>query len=664
MTNKVSNVGDENDRITSDLSHNGHCPPTENPEPQVSQGQEYEARSPQMLDTETAKAESPSVTAALETLLGGLTPPASSAEAPSVDAGSDAQDVPRKLQEKEEDTKLSNGLREKIVATKPDDTIIEPTFSEVLNTQAPDLDIQAEAFNVDHEPTNPQEAEFDLDSSPIQSSSEDDSDSDDSSSSGDSEGEDDYKLLDPEEQARILMEGDGGSDDEGGGKGAKGSGGQLRTKNEVPEEVIPKPDVTITPEMRTEELGEVEAIVENILLIKAKTSGEYRVLESGSVLCLADRSVIGVVSETLGRVQQPLYSVRFTNADEIAKAGLEPRTKVFYSEQHSTYVFTQALKAYKGSDASNLHDEEVGDEEMEFSDDEAEAEHKRRIKQKKMGKRGGRLQQSSGSTRGGHPLQQQQTAYDPMVGLSYDDEDDGPYKPLSRPAGFADTVGRSEAPQEGAGYAGRDHRGNKEDDPSQHQSREPYGRGRGRGDRGRGRGDRGRSNDRGRGRGGFQDRRNDGYSQPAHEQRHNGYSQAPQGSPMPPHSPPNNYNYYNHAAQDQYSPQQPHSPAGYPVPPFQQQQAFMPQHQYQHPQQYAPVAPPQQGWPNMAPSPTMPAGAYINPAFFGNQQQQSSGQQWAQGPQQHRDPAAESAFHEAQERLNILKNLSGNRGSM
>ncbi|KUJ16953.1 uncharacterized protein LY89DRAFT_556107, partial [Mollisia scopiformis] len=86
--------------------------------------------------------------------------------------------------------------------------------------------------------------------------------------------------------------------------------------NEVPEVVVPKPDVTITPEMRIEELGSVEAIVENILLIKAKTSGEYRVLESGSVLCLEDRSVFGVVAETLGRVQQPLYSVMFTNPTE------------------------------------------------------------------------------------------------------------------------------------------------------------------------------------------------------------------------------------------------------------------------------------------------------------------------------------------------------------
>jgi len=399
------------------------------------------------------------------------------------------------------------------------------------------------------------------------------------------------------------MEGDGGSDDEGGNK-AKGAAAQLRTKNEMPEVVVPKPDVTITEEMPIEELGAVEAIVENVLLIKAKTSGEYRVLESASVLCLANRSVIGVVSETLGRVQQPLYSVLFTNAGEIAEAKLEVGTKVFYSEQHSTYVFTQALKAYKGSDASNLHDEEVGDEEMEFSDDEAEMEHKRRVKQAKRG-RGGKTQQNGGSGRGGHPLQQQQT-HDVSKGLNYDDaDDDGPYKPLARPIGYADSVGRTEPPEEGAYQGGPN--GN-----THNQNRDNF-RGRGRGDRGRGRGDRGR------GRGGFQDRRggSSGHSLP-HGQPN--YPQPPpnpspgqnftppfqpqlRGFPQPAQPSPGMASTgYNMA----YSPHQPQLPT-WPQ--------FPPQPPYQQPFQNMPNM-----WPNMPPQAPLQSGAFINPAFFGNPQ--------------------------------------------
>jgi H/ACA ribonucleoprotein complex non-core subunit NAF1 len=464
--------------------------------------------------------------------------------------------------------------------------------------------------------------EWEIDSSPIETSSDDSSSDDSSSENSDEDGDNAYKLLSPEEQARILMEGDGGSEDEGGNKNTKGSGGQLRTKNEVPEEIIPKPDVTITPEMKIQELGAVEAIVENILLIKANISGEYRVLESSSVLCLEDRNVIGAVSETLGRVQQPLYSVRFTNAGEITEAGLAIGTKVFYSEQHSTYVFTQSLKAYKGSDASNLHDEEVGDEEIEFSDDEAEAEHKKRLKQRRIEKRGGKMQQNGGSNRTGHPLQQQITPTEQSPGLNYDEaDDDGPYKRLARPTGYGNAMGRNEAQQE-SGHSGerdRSNYSNRGDRVGDH-------RGRGRGDRGRSRGDRGRGGgERGRGRGGYANdgykRDNNrhpnpsGYSLPPSDRPQSQYTnpppsttghfpqlplQSPQGTGFPqwPHAPPSTS--YRPPQQAEYSPHQPQMWPQFPPPPLNFQQ------------------PPdmQNSWQNM-PSPfNLPSGAFINPAFF------------------------------------------------
>ncbi|KAF2088576.1 hypothetical protein K490DRAFT_39483, partial [Saccharata proteae CBS 121410] len=94
-----------------------------------------------------------------------------------------------------------------------------------------------------------------------------------------------------------------------------GKGGPLKTAHEA-EEVVEKPDVVVTPEMKITELGDVENIVDNMILIKAKTSGDYHVLESGSVLCRSDRTVIGAVADTLGRVQAPRYTVVFTNAAE------------------------------------------------------------------------------------------------------------------------------------------------------------------------------------------------------------------------------------------------------------------------------------------------------------------------------------------------------------
>lgn len=56
--------------------------------------------------------------------------------------------------------------------------------------------------------------------------------------------------------------------------------------------------------------------------------------------------------------------------------------KIYHVPARSTYVFLNRIKHLKGSDASNVHDEEPDDDELEFSDDEAEAAHKSALKQK------------------------------------------------------------------------------------------------------------------------------------------------------------------------------------------------------------------------------------------------------------------------------------------
>ncbi|KAL8673133.1 MAG: hypothetical protein Q9168_002430 [Polycauliona sp. 1 TL-2023] len=565
-------------------------------------------------------------------------------------------------------------------------------------------------------------AEFELDSSLIESSSESDPDSS-SSSSGDS----DYEMLDPEEEARRLMQEDGGSDDEG--KGGKGPSGPLRTLNEKPDEVVPKPQVEITPEMTVSELGSVEHVVENSILIKGKTSGETRALESGSLLCLEDRSVVGVVAELLGQVHQPYYSVRFTNPATITEAGVSKGTSIFYVEQHSRYVFTQNLKALKGSDASNIHDEEVGDDELEFSDDEAEAEHKRRVKQERHTRRGDREERSERGGRGGrtdrggrndrggrgnrgdgfpraprgaqsqregrghfHQAEAQATSSPTM---NYDDNDDGDdlYTPLARPSNLHEIMGRGEAPQEslnnhvnGSPGAQRIPRGGR---PERGRGRGDRGRGdRGRGARGGGRGDRGN-------RGGFnRDSRNSQYDSqeqqyhnqkppsPGHNQNNypsfpapsNGWpnqyqpNQSQSNSFQPNHSAPPNPSYqqprYIPPQQDHNQYNQPFNPSQYQYPPPQTQ----PFQNYNNNSQYTPSS-------YQAPSPTpptpsnIPAGAHINPAFFAQawpQQQPYNNNntmtsQMGEGGD--RSPQSAEAFKAAQDRLDLLRQLTRNAGS-
>lgn len=83
------------------------------------------------------------------------------------------------------------------------------------------------------------------------------------------------------------------------------------------------------------------------------------------------------VHETFGPTTQPLYQVKFPNSSSIDRAVVTPSREVFHVPARSTFVFANQLKIFKGSDASNVHDEEVNEDELEFSDDEAEAAHKR-----------------------------------------------------------------------------------------------------------------------------------------------------------------------------------------------------------------------------------------------------------------------------------------------
>lgn len=344
-------------------------------------------------------------------------------------------------------------------------------------------------------------AEFELDSSPVHTTSDDTDD-------------ENYEMLDPAELSRRLIQEDGGSDDEGGGKAGQGAkSGPLRTLNEKPEEVVPKPNVTITGDMNILEAGIVETLVGNEISIAANASGEHQVLDAGTILCLENRSVIGQIAETFGPVQRPYYIVRFTNAATISEAGISHRTKVFWVEKYANRVFTQNLSV-KGSDASNIHDEEVADAEIEFSDDEAEAEHKRRLKEAKQSTRGGRQASNDGISK----TAQHGRVHNPRpdIGpsqtpdsstMNYDDE---LYTPLPRPSDLHHAASQGEAPVEVLSTPYTAGRGS-------HPSRPQRNRGLDRGHRGQSRADHGRG-----ARGGFDHR------------SHSGPAPHPRGNPFRP----------------------------------------------------------------------------------------------------------------------------------
>ena len=87
------------------------------------------------------------------------------------------------------------------------------------------------------------------------------------------------------------------------------------------------------------------------------------------------------VYETFGPTLQPFYQIRFGEKYPLDAEKVQVSRPVFHVPRRSRFVNVAELRKLKGSDASNVHDEEVAEYEMEFSDDEEEAAHKARLKQ-------------------------------------------------------------------------------------------------------------------------------------------------------------------------------------------------------------------------------------------------------------------------------------------
>lgn len=554
--------------------------PVTKEEPANTSAEEPQARSAQKEDDPAP--DSPSVTHALEAALDGLLGP-----------------VPKSAEEQVDEEK--------------------PSSEAHVNGQAASTETAPDKSEGDANP------EWEVDSSPYESSSSDSSsDSDDD----DESDVDESKLLGVEETARLLMEADGGSDDEMDGTRAAKQAAGVRTKNELPDEPEPTPQVSLSPEDVIAPLGIVQHIVEGTqAVIEALQVGAaaVTVMDRGSVLCKEDRTVLGVIHDTIATVHKPMYILRFRSDEEAKAAGLERGTQVWYSKSHANFVFPSQLRQEKGSDASNLHDEEVGPDEMEYSDDEQEQAHKRERKNKK---RGGKGKPNRGDDRGSQP---------PTMGdanLDYGEDDDGTYHKLPRPSNFCMGLppppppGVSAFPGMNGGNRGGQNGGRRGDS---------RGRGRGRGFQGRGRG------------GG---------------QGHNGRPQHPtQPQAQNPHQPPPPFPVIPPPAPGQWPfpvpplPQFGGVPAGssaapaapapsYPMPSWSPAQGnpfpFPPvpppnwsAPQQQRPAQQTSYMPPAGGYgvpgqypPNNGPTPPAPAQNYQYPNYYGGQAQNNQQQRW------------------------------------
>lgn len=110
-------------------------------------------------------------------------------------------------------------------------------------------------------------------------------------------------------------------------------------------------------------------------------------LEEDSLICDSTGRVIAYVSETFGPTTSPFYLLRLPPSPYPLppRESIEQGSKLYYPvDRYRSFVpirMLQTDRRFKGTDASNIWDEEInGEEEMEFSDDEQEAEAKKRRK--------------------------------------------------------------------------------------------------------------------------------------------------------------------------------------------------------------------------------------------------------------------------------------------
>jgi len=107
-------------------------------------------------------------------------------------------------------------------------------------------------------------------------------------------------------------------------------------------------------------------------------------LNEGSILWLTEsRKPLGLIDEIFGPVKNPYYVVRYNSESEVP-TGINEGTLISFVPEFADHVLNNQDLYRKGYDASGANDEELSDE-MEFSDDEKEAEHKRMHRTTKRG---------------------------------------------------------------------------------------------------------------------------------------------------------------------------------------------------------------------------------------------------------------------------------------
>lgn len=134
--------------------------------------------------------------------------------------------------------------------------------------------------------------------------------------------------------------------------------------------------------IKLKKLGKITQIVDCLVVVQCDSNVA---LDFDSVVFDENRNAIGQVFDIFGAVASPLYSIRFNSCDE---AKQHPVGKsVFFApdaEQYTHSIFTDQLKSLKITDSCWDGEGECPDDQLAFSDDEAEKSYMAKKRRKKQ----------------------------------------------------------------------------------------------------------------------------------------------------------------------------------------------------------------------------------------------------------------------------------------
>ncbi|XP_021901038.1 H/ACA ribonucleoprotein complex non-core subunit NAF1 isoform X2 [Carica papaya] len=159
--------------------------------------------------------------------------------------------------------------------------------------------------------------------------------------------------------------------------------GPIKSKNELQElPPVPPVDVLLQPHHKTMPVGLVLSVLGAKVIVEGVE--KHNPLNEGSILWITEnRTPLGLVDEIFGPVKNPYYVVRYNSESEVP-VEIHQGTLISFVPEFADHVLNDKNLYKKGYDASGENDEELSDE-VEFSDDEKEADYKRMQKMTKRG---------------------------------------------------------------------------------------------------------------------------------------------------------------------------------------------------------------------------------------------------------------------------------------